>query len=133
MATLRKQLSFFLANKPGTWVRIGEAFKEAGVNILAITVADTIDHAVVRIIVDNPNRALEILEERGVLVLEEDVVEISLENSLGAFSRLAAQFAEASINIDYVYGSLPDESSPKGTLYMHLSPLERAKEVLNLD
>ncbi|RME81147.1 MAG: amino acid-binding protein [Planctomycetota bacterium] len=128
---IRKQLSFFLANKPGTWVRIGKAFKEGGVNILALTVSDTVDHAVVRLIVDDPQKALEILEERGLIVLEGEVLEIHLPNSPGKFLEIAEKCAAAGINIDYVYGSLPSQESREGTLYLHVSDLEKAQQVLS--
>lgn len=126
----RRQLSVFLANKPGALSRVGEAFRDAGINIQGITVSDAVDHAVVRMVVDSPAEAIDILEERGVLVFDEYVLEASLPNRPGAFAEFAHLLAEADINIDYAYGSLPLGPTPGGTLFLHVTDLEQADKLL---
>jgi hypothetical protein len=126
----RRQLSVFLANRPGALSRVGEAFREAGINIQGITVADAVDHAVVRMVVDMPAEAIDILEERGGMVFDEYVLEVSLPNRPGAFAELAAKLADEDINIDYAYGTLQTKEATGATLYLHVTDLERAERVL---
>ena len=127
---IQKQLSVFLANRPGAISRVGAAFKEAGINITGLCVADASDHAVVRMIVDLPHKAIAILEDRGVLVLEEDLLEVTLSDEPGAFADFAAVLAEEGINIDYAYGSMPKEAAAVSTLFLHVSDVTRAENVL---
>jgi len=127
---IRKQLSIFLANHPGALSRVGTAFQEGNVNILGITVSDTVDHAVVRLVVDDSQKALSILEECHMLVIEQDILEATLPNKPGAFAGLAAKLAVGGINVDYAYGSNPTGTSEKGVLFLHVTNLEKAEEIL---
>jgi hypothetical protein len=68
------QLAVFLENRPGALARVCEALAKAGVNIHALTVSDTVDHAVVRMVVSDATKALMLLGERGVLAFENDVL-----------------------------------------------------------
>jgi hypothetical protein len=65
-----KQLALFLANKPGMLIDVCDILARAKINIFAISTSDTIDHSVVRIIVDNPKAALSLFEEYGTLVVK---------------------------------------------------------------
>ncbi|MFB6356056.1 MAG: ACT domain-containing protein [bacterium] len=78
-------------------------FSENDINIEAITVVDTVDHAVDRIIVDKPDEATELLKDRGLLVVDHDVLAFDLENRPGALGEVADLLAEHDINIEYAY------------------------------
>ena len=78
-----KQLSLFLKNKPGTLSKVCEALARSKINIYAISISDAVDHAVVRIVVSDPQKALHLLGERGVLVLERDVFMLEGRNKPG--------------------------------------------------
>ena len=71
---ITKQLAVFLDNRPGTLSRVCAALAEAKVNIHALTTSDTIDHSVVRMVVDDPQTAVWLLEERGAMVVEDEVL-----------------------------------------------------------
>ena len=71
---ITKQLAIFLDNRPGTLARLADALAEAEINIFAISTSDTIDHSVVRLVVSDYRKALHIFEERGALVVEDDVL-----------------------------------------------------------
>lgn len=103
MVSVRKQISIFLANRPGTLANVCESLQEKDINILAMTVSDTVDHAVVRMLVDKPGPAVHQLEEQGLLVVENDVLVVDLENKPGALAELSGQLAEHDINIEYAY------------------------------
>ncbi|MES2570364.1 MAG: ACT domain-containing protein [Verrucomicrobiota bacterium] len=100
---IAKQLSVFLDNKPGTLSKVCDALAAAKINIYALTISDTIDHAVVRMVVSDPNTALHIFGDRGVLVVENDVLMLDNSNKPGALAKIADKLAKARINIEYAY------------------------------
>lgn len=126
-----KQLAIFLENKPGTLARVCDALAEAGINIFALTTSDTVDHTVIRLVVSDHRKALHVFEERGTLVVEDDVLLIEGANQPGSLSAIAHALAEAGINIEYAYCSTaPDQS--KGLLVLRVQDVAKALKVLNL-
>jgi len=125
---LVKQLSIFLQNKPGVFAEVCGALSGKEVNILGISVSDTVDHAVVRLVVSDPGLAREVLESRGALVVESDVAQLDLEDNPGILGEVAAKLAEASVNIEYAYGTAPFDG--KARVYMRVSDSEKAAEAL---
>ncbi|PIQ87598.1 MAG: amino acid-binding protein [Candidatus Omnitrophica bacterium CG11_big_fil_rev_8_21_14_0_20_45_26] len=97
------QLSVFLENRPGILAHICDVLCENEINILALSTHDTVDNAVVRILCDNPTKALLLLEQEDLFVLEQKVVVLEIENRSGALSRISRQLARADINIGYAY------------------------------
>ena len=124
------QLAVFLENRPGALARVCEALAKAGVNIHALTVSDTVDHAVVRMIVSDATKALMLLGERGVLAFENDVLCIDAANEMGVLGRIADALSRAQVNIEYAYfatiGTLP-----KGIMVLRPSNIEKAREALS--
>ncbi|MBI4432391.1 MAG: ACT domain-containing protein [Candidatus Omnitrophica bacterium] len=100
---IEKQLSVFMENKPGRLSRICAALAEAEINIFAMSVHDTVDHAIVRLIVDSPNKALVILEEEEVYTIIQDVVVLEIDNKPGTIAMIAKKLFRADINIEYAY------------------------------
>ena len=100
---IAKQLSVFLENKPGTLARVCEELAAAKINIYALTISDTIDHAVVRMVVSDPHKALHIFGDHGVLVVENDVLKLENANKPGSLGKIAERLAKAKINIEYGY------------------------------
>jgi hypothetical protein len=85
-----EQLAVFLANKPGTLAEVCDALAADRVNIYGLTISDTVDHAVVRMVVSDTRRALAIFESRGTLIVETDVIMIENDNKPGSLSRIAS-------------------------------------------
>ena len=100
---IEKQLSVFMENKPGRLSQICSTLADAGINIHAMSVHDTVDHAIVRLVVDNPNKALILLEEEGVYIITQDVVVLQTENKPGIIATIAKKLFRADINIEYAY------------------------------
>src|SRR3954447_4308449 len=90
---IAKQLSVFLDNKPGTLSKVCEALAAKKINIYALTISDTIDHAVVRMVVSDPITALHLFGEHGVLVVENDVLMLDNSNKPGALAGIAQKLA----------------------------------------
>ncbi len=124
------QLAVFLENRPGALARVCEALAKAGINIHALTVSDTVDHAVVRMIVSDPTKALMLLGERGVLAFEHDVLFIDATNELGVLARIADALSRAEVNIEYAYFA-SGATAPKGTIVLRTSNVEKARQALS--
>ena len=88
------QLAVFVANTPGTLAEVCDSLAQANINIYALTTSDSVDHAVIRMVVSDTRRALHIFEQRGALVVENDVIMIDNSNKPGSLSRVAAKLAE---------------------------------------
>ncbi|OGW84929.1 MAG: hypothetical protein A3C35_05475 [Omnitrophica bacterium RIFCSPHIGHO2_02_FULL_46_11] len=100
---IQKQLSVFLPNRPGMLARISSILAEADVNILALSVHDTVDNAVVRLVLDNPTKALLLLEQEELYIMEQNVVILAVDNQPGTLARIAQKLSHADINIQYAY------------------------------
>src|ERR1043166_813416 len=123
------QLAVFLENRPGALARVCEALAKAGINIHALTVADTVDHAVVRMIVSDPTKALMLLGERGVLAFENDVLCIEATNERGVLGKIADALSRANVNIEYAYFA-SGPNSPKGIIILRPSDVQKAERAL---
>lgn len=124
------QLAVFLENRPGTLARVCEALAKAGVNIHALTVSDTVDHSVVRMIVSDPTKALMLLGERGVLAFENDVLMIDAANEMGVLGNIADALSRAEVNIEYAYLATGGKS-PNGIIVLRPSNVEKARAALS--
>ena len=129
---ITKQLSVFLANKPGTLADVCDELAKAGINIFALTISDTADHSVVRLVLSDPRKALHIFEERGVLTVESKVLAIENNNKPGTLAKIATRLAKAKINIEYAYLAT-SPGAKKGLLIMRVDDTKRALKVLKKD
>lgn len=125
-----KQLSVFLENRPGTLAAMCAALAEQEVNLLAMTISDTVDHAVVRMVVDRPEEALQILGESGILVVTNDVLIIEVPNYPGALAEMAQRLAKKRINIEYAYCTTA-EGQEEGALVLRTHDPEGAMQALS--
>ena len=123
------QLAVFLGNRPGALSRVCKELAGAQINIHALATSDTIDHAVVRMVVSDPTKALMILGEGGVLALENDVLMIESNNEPGTLAKIADRLATAGINIEYAYLATSPRSQ-QGLLILRPSNVEKAERAL---
>ncbi|PIQ82882.1 MAG: amino acid-binding protein [Candidatus Omnitrophica bacterium CG11_big_fil_rev_8_21_14_0_20_64_10] len=130
MVRLEKQLSIFVDNRPGGLAKICGTLAEAGINILALTVHDSVDHCIVRILADRPVKALLILEQMGLYILETDVVVMDLPNRPGALADISRKLARADINIEYAYCTAT-EGQGQGCLILKAEEPDRTLELLS--
>lgn len=127
---IAKQLAIFLENRPGMLARVCDALEENGVNIFAISTSDTVDHIVMRMVVSDHRKALHAFEERGTLVVEDDVLMIEGDNKPGSLARIAHRLAAAKINVEYAYCATPPRAK-KGLLVLRVNDARKALKVLN--
>ncbi len=124
---VEKQLSLFLVNKPGVLADVCQALAESEINIRGMSISDTVDHAVVRLVVSDPVKAIHILGEHGVLVVETDVLSMAVSNHPGELSKIARKLARAKVNIEYAYGTSNGDSA---TMFIRVSDVRKAREIL---
>ena len=129
-AEVAHQLSIFVANKPGVLGKVCDLLKKEKLNILAITTSDNRDHSIIRLVVDEPHRALGLLEDYGTLVQQTDVIMIDGPNRPGAIAEIARRLGEAHINIDYLYCATAP-TAKLGLLVFKPSNVAKALKVLN--
>jgi hypothetical protein len=126
---IAKQLSVFLANKPGTLARVCDELAEAKINIYALTISDTKDHSVVRMVVSDPRKALAIFEEHGTLAITTDVLMVENSNKPGSLAKIAECLAKAKVNIDYAYLAT-SPGAQRGLLILRADNTKKALKVL---
>ena len=101
-----KQISVSLENKPGNLAHFCGCLADRNINIIAISVAETTEQGVVRMVVDKPSAALKMLDEYCPLTYAEtDVLLVDLPNKVGALTKLADKLAAKRVNVNFVYGS----------------------------
>ena len=89
-----KQISVFLENTPGNLEKACRAIAEADVNLQTITIAETKDYGIVRAIVDNPEKAVDALKEKGFSAKLVDVLAIEVDDTPGALSSILKKSSE---------------------------------------
>jgi hypothetical protein len=97
------QLSVFIANEAGRVSEVTKALGEADINIRGFSVSDTADYGVLRLIVDQPVRAHEVLQGAGFKVKDAGVICVDLPDHPGGLASVLKIVAESGVNIEYVY------------------------------
>ena len=99
-----KQLTVFIENRTGRLCEVLNVLKNNGVNILSLSLADTTEFGLLRLIVDRPKEGKEKLTENGFSSLLSDVSIIKIPHKVGALQKLLGEIDESGINIEYMYG-----------------------------
>lgn len=121
------QLSVFVENKSGTLLKILELLKEAGIQLIASTISDTVEYGIYRIICSEPQRAYETLKKAGIAANISEVFAITLDNQPGRAAEAIRLFTEAGIGISYLYSFL---LGGKGILVFRTDQAEKTREVI---
>ena len=112
-----EQLSVFLENEPGRLVEVLEALAGAGIDLRALSLADTENFGILRIIVDKPARALKVLQDEGYGVELIDVIPVSVDDEPGAFASALRLLADAGVSVEYTYVFVAPKSGSIGKAY----------------
>ena len=96
------RLAAFVENKPGTLLAMLKALADAGINIRAMSIADTRDFGILRLIVSDVEKAANVLEHNSI-VTTTDVLAVEMRDEAGALSNILSALGEANINIEYLY------------------------------
>lgn len=98
-----KQLSLFIENRTGSLNTPCKLLAEAGISISTLTLADTKDYGVLRLLVQNWEEAKSVLEKNGLAVKVVDVIAVEVSHKTGSLANILSIFDEAGINVDYMY------------------------------
>ncbi|HVV72810.1 MAG TPA: ACT domain-containing protein [Verrucomicrobiae bacterium] len=124
-----KQLSIFLENKPGALKRPINVLAKSNVNVLALSLADTEQFGILRLIVHDSDKAKRLLESDGFVVKVTDMVAIEVSNQPGGLAAILAPLEKARVNLEYMYGfTQPLEG--RGLLLFRFEDPDRAIEAL---
>ncbi|ADI73498.1 amino acid-binding ACT domain protein [Methanohalobium evestigatum Z-7303] len=124
-----KQISIFAENKPGRLADIADKLKNADVNIRAFNIAEAGEFGIIRMVVDNPDKAYESLHNTGFTVSETNVLGIEMEDVPGSLSNIANSLGKRGINIDYSYAFVT--KTEKALLIVRVDDIKGAISVLD--
>ena len=97
------QVSVFLENKPGTLNKMTEVLADGGINIRALSLADTKDFGIVRMIVNDVYEATNVLKDANFVATFTPVVVYAISDETGGLNKLLTTFTETNVNIEYMY------------------------------
>ena len=123
------QFSVFLINNPGVLAQVVGAFAEARVNVMALTLVDSREHGVLRVVADEANRLRSVLKKLNLPMHETQVLAVELANHAGALAGVLETLAKEHIDIHYAYVTAGAPGG-KTTGILHVDLLGRAVKVL---
>lgn len=124
-----QQLSIFLENKMGHLADVTDLLGSAGIDIRALSLADTEQFGILRLIVNQPEQAVKVLRDADMTVLLTDVVAATVEDKPGAFGQIVRLLAENNINIEYLYAFVSRQEN-KAITVLRTDDTDRCVEVL---
>lgn len=98
-----KQLSVFIENREGRLEQVTEVLASEGINILSLSMADTTEYGMLRMIVSDPQKAKKSLVEEGFSAMLTDVIAVKLEDRVGELHKMTHVLCSLSLNIEYMY------------------------------
>lgn len=123
------QVSVFLENKPGRLEQVLQILNDNDINLRSISVAETSDYGIFRLILDRPKDAVEKLKEKGFAVKETNVLGLEIDDTKGAMLSAIRELATNQISIEYTYSCLPINND-KVIIIVRVDNMEKACEVL---
>ncbi|SMC17399.1 Uncharacterized conserved protein, contains tandem ACT domains [Desulfacinum hydrothermale DSM 13146] len=124
-----EQISVFLENKAGRLAEVTRILSEAGVNIRALSLADTSDFGILRLIVNDNEKAKQALKEGGFTVGKTDVVAVEVQDRPGGLHRILDILRKAGINVEYMYAFV-QQSGDNAVIIFRFDNLDEAVRVL---
>lgn len=126
-----KQLSVFLENREGRLEDVLKLLKEENVNIISLSLADTSDYGMLRLLVNDPEKGRKALKEQGFSATLSDILAVTLPHRVGALQEVLHTLYMAEINVEYMYALCT--KTDEAAIVIKPSDIEKAKEVLAED
>ena len=124
-----KQISVFLENRKGRLGDVCELLGSNGINIQALTIAETETFGVMRMVVDKPAETVELLDKNGFTANLTDVVAVEVDDNPGGLAAVLRLFVDADTNIEYMYG-FTEKSADKAIMVLRFDDTAKALELL---
>ena len=124
-----KQISIFVENKMGRLLAISEVLAKNDIDISALSLADTEDYGVLRLIVSDPNKAKAVLNESGVICKINDVLAVAIDDRPGGFNDALKILSKNGVDVKYMYASLSHEKG-KAIMILRVDDVEKANKLI---
>jgi hypothetical protein len=124
-----KQLSVFLENQSGRLARVADALASEGINIRALSLADTSGFGILRLIVSDLPRARDVLQNKGLTIRETEVIAVEIPDRPGGLARVLNVLAANGINVEYMY-AMPGRSAGNAIMVFRIEAADEAIAVL---
>lgn len=124
-----KQISVFMENRQGQLAEILEVISKEGINLRALNVAETSDYGVLRLVADDPDKAVEALSREGIIATTNTVAAVWVPDRPGGLCELIQTLADDGINIGYMYSVFGNEEG-RAYMIMDVDDTEKLKESL---
>ena len=124
-----KQLSVFLENREGRLEEVLNLLKEQSINIISLSLADTSDYGMLRLLVDEPEKGRETLKENGFSATLSDIIAVTLPHKIGALQETLHILYKAGINVEYMYALCT--TTNEAAIAIKPSDLKKAEEELS--
>jgi len=123
------QLSVFMENKPGHLQGVLKILADASVNIITLTIAETSDFGILRMIVNRPETAHKALKEKGYTASITDVLALEIDDKPGSLLKAIDTFSRRKLNIEYMY-AFTEKRGDKAVMLFRFDDIETAKKAL---
>jgi hypothetical protein len=124
-----KQISVFLENEAGRLADVTRSLGRNAINIRALSIADTSDFGILRLIVDKPQEAVHVLKDRGFMVSETEVIAVDIPDRPGGLADVLEILGREGINIEYLYAFIGSVSE-KALVIFRVENCEEAMKIL---
>ena len=125
-----KQLSVFVENKQGALSKIISHLSESGVNMRAVSIADTQDFGILRIIVNDIEKATAALKNNNVIVRANNVIGVELSDKPGALANVLGVLTDGGVNVEYMYAFVTPGNRDSAYLVLRAQNNEKAERIL---
>ncbi len=124
-----KQISLFLENKKGRLSEAMDVLAKADINIRALSIADTSDFGILRLIVADPDKAKKVLAKSNFTVRESDVIAVGVSDKPGGLAGVLKFLTDADINVEYMYAFV-EKSGEKAVVVLRTDSISNGKKAL---
>jgi hypothetical protein len=124
-----KQISVFLENKSGRLAKVTKLLGDNGINIRALSIADTSDFGILRLIVNDPDRAVQILKAGDFTVSETDIIAVQVPDQPGGLAQILALLDSHKLNIEYMYAFV-GKSGANAVVVFRVEDLDHSLAIL---
>ena len=125
-----QQISVFIENKPGRLSEIISALSNEGIDIRALSIADTADFGILRLIVNDPERASQVLWGQGITVSMTQVIGVRFDDRAGSLANVLTILRDADIAVEYAYAFVT-HSKNEACVVLRVEDNDRAAKVLS--
>lgn len=129
---LVKQISVFLENKEGRLAEVTEILAQSGINISALTIADTSTFGILRLIVEDPSKTESLLKSKGFSVSLTDVIAVDIDDRPGGLSKPLSMLFKNGISVEYIYAFISKKENTAHVV-LKVNDINHAVDILEVN